>query len=132
MPVRVFQAFIHVEDRPSGATASTGGSAKIELLYGILGMSQETSTGMHYMLNYQCVPNPPELSPFWSSMFISGRGEVSTVPEVMFLLKDWTYVGQEGVIATKTLQSTCGGMCDQEVSIFTLRIDSSAEGIPTR
>jgi hypothetical protein len=132
VPIRVFQAFIHTEDRPSWAAAPEGGSAKIELLYGILGMSQETSTGMHYMLNYQCVPNPPELSPFWSSMFISGRGEVSTMPEHMFLLNDWTYVGQNGMVATKTLRSTCGGMCDQEVSIFTLREESSSGGIPIR
>ncbi|HSL05723.1 MAG TPA: hypothetical protein VK901_19545, partial [Nitrospiraceae bacterium] len=65
--------------------------------------------------------NPPELSPFWSSMYVSGRGEVSTIPEQMFLLKDWTYVGQNGVVATKTLRSTCGGMCDQEIATFTLR-----------
>jgi hypothetical protein len=56
-------------------------------------------------------------------MFVSGRGEVSTDPMVMFLLKDWTYVGQNGVLATKTLRSTCGGQCDQEMSVFTLRED---------
>ena len=116
--LRVFQAFIHVEESESGRAS---GSAKIELLYGILGVSQETSTGMHYMLQHRCVPNPPEFSPFWSSMYISGRGEVSTVPEEMFLLKNWTYVGRNGVVATKTLRSTCGGMCDQEVATFTLK-----------
>lgn len=121
IPLRVFQAFIHVDPPQGGANASQGGSAKIELLYGILGMSQETSTGMHYMLNYRCVPNPPELDPFWSTMYVSGRGEVSTDPMKMFLLKDWSYVGKDGVVATKTLTSTCGGMCDQEVATFTLR-----------
>lgn len=121
VPMRVFQAFIHVGPPQGGANASQGGSAKIELLYGILGMSQETSTGQHYMLNYQCVPNPPEPESFWSTKYVGGRGEVSTIPEQMFLLKDWTYVGRDGVLATKTLRSTCGGTCDQEVATFTLR-----------
>lgn len=122
LSLRVFQAFIQMEEPRSGPGTLSGGSAKIELLYGILGMSQETSTGMHAMVNYECVPNRPELSPFWSPMFISGRGEISTDPMVMFLLKDWTYVGQNGVVATKTLRSTCGGQCDQEVSVFTLKV----------
>jgi hypothetical protein len=121
VPIRVFQAFIHIEEPPGESSVSSGGSAKIELLYGILGMSQETSTGMHYMLNFKCVPNQPMLDPFWSPRYISGRGEVSTDPMKMFLLKDWTYVGRDGVVATKTLRSTCGGMCDQEVATFTLK-----------
>ena len=132
VPLRVFQAFIHVEEPQSGTVASRGGSAKIELLYGILGLSQETSTGMHYMLQHKCVPNPPEFSPFWSSMYISGHGEVSTVPEKMFLLKDWTYVGQNGVVATKTLKSTCGGMCDQEIATFTLREGDGSGASPQK
>ncbi len=131
VPLRVYQAFIQVEEQPSGPARSQGGGAKIELLYGILGMSQETSTGMHYMREYKCVPNPPELFPFWSTMFFSGRGETSTIPEQMFLLKDWTYVGREGVVATKTIRSTCGGMCDQEVATFTLREgEGSAQSSP--
>jgi hypothetical protein len=52
---------------------------------------------------------------------LSGRGEVSADPMKMFLVKDWTYVGQDGVVATKTLKSTCGGMCDYEESVFTLK-----------
>ncbi len=121
IPMRIFQAFVQVEEPAGESKASQGGSAKIELLYGILGISQETSTGMHYLLNYRCVPNPPELDPFWSTMYVSGRGEVSTDPMQMFLLKDWSYVGKDGVVATKTLRSTCGGMCDQEVATFTLK-----------
>ncbi|MGC4097621.1 MAG: hypothetical protein QM706_10930 [Nitrospira sp.] len=118
--LRIFQAFIR-HDEPESGKAGSELPPRIELLYGILGASQETSTGMHAMVNYKCVPNRPEPSPFWTSMFISGRGEVSTDPMVMFLLKDWTYVGQNGVVATKTLRSTCGGQCDQEVSVFTLK-----------
>jgi hypothetical protein len=132
VPMRVFQAFIHVDPPQGGLNLSQGGSAKIELLYGILGMSQETSTGMHYMLNYRCVPNPPDPESFWSTKYVSGRGEVSTIPEQMFLLKEWTYVGRDGVVATKTLRSTCGGMCDQEVATFTLKEGGGSGASPPR
>ena len=132
IPMRVFQAFIHVEEPSDEAKASQRGSANIELLYGILGMSQETSTGQHYMLNFKCALNQPELVPFWSTMYISGRGEVSTDPMKMFLLKDWTYVGRDGVVATKTLRSTCGDTCDQEVATFTLREGDGSEASPLK
>ncbi len=122
LPMRVFQAFIHVERPPSRSNVSHGGSAMIELLYGIVGGSQETTTGgIPAYINYQCVPNKPKPYSFWSSHYISGRAEVSGDPMEMFLVKNWTYVGQNGVVATKTLRSTCGGMCDQEVATFTLR-----------
>lgn len=121
VPMRVFQAFIHVVSPPSGSRASQGGSAKIELLYGLLGGSYEPTTGSPAYIDYNCVPNKPKPYSFWSTHYISGRGEVSPDPMVMFLLKDWTYVGQNGVVATKTLRSTCGGMCDQEVATFTLK-----------
>jgi hypothetical protein len=132
IPMRVFQAFIHVESPQSGSNASQGGSAKIELLYGIIGGSQETNTLMPYMLNHQCVLNKPLPYSFWSPMYISGRGEVSTDPMRMFLVKDWTYVGQNGVVAAKTLRSTCGGMCDQEVATFTLRKGDGSGASPPR
>jgi hypothetical protein len=45
----------------------------------------------------------------------------------MFLLKDWTYVGEDGVVATKTIRSACGGMCDQEVATFRLRWGEGAD-----
>jgi hypothetical protein len=72
---------------------------------------------------------PPEYNDFpitpkpysWSIQYILGRSELATMPEQMFLLQDWTYVGRDGVVATKTLRSTCRGMCDQEVSTFTLK-----------
>lgn len=48
VPFRVYQAFIHVEDQQNVNAASKGRSAKIELLYGILGLTQETETGMPY------------------------------------------------------------------------------------
>ena len=132
VPMRVFQAFIHVDESPSELSASKGGSAKIELLYGILGMSQETSTGMHYLRERKCELNEPLLNPFWSPRYVSGRGEVSTDPMKMFLLKDWTYVGRDGVVATKTLRSTCGGMCDEEVATFTLKAGDGSEASPQK
>ncbi len=132
VPIRVFQAFIHVDEPPSQSNAPQGGSAKIELLYGILGMSQETSTGWHYMRERKCDLNDPFPNPFWSSMYINGRSEVSTDPMKMFLVKDWTYVGQNGVIATKTLRSTCHGMCDEEVATFTLREGDGSGTSPTK
>ncbi|MCW5797395.1 MAG: hypothetical protein KIT40_02755 [Nitrospira sp.] len=117
--MRIFQAIVRQE--PEEGTTGSSLPPQVELVYGILGESQETSTGMHTMVNYKCVPNRPERSPFWTTMFVSGRGEVSTDPMVMFSLKDWTPVGDNGVVATKTLRSTCGGQCDQEVTVFTLR-----------
>lgn len=130
VPLRVFQAFIHVEEPASGSTVLRRGIAKIELLYGLLGASQETDTGMPYMLEYQCVPNKPQWHPFWYANYISGRGEAGTTPEQMFLLKNWTYVGQNGVVATKTLNSTCGGMCDREAVTFTLKEGENSPAPP--
>ena len=45
-------------------------------------------------------------------------------------LKGWTYVGKNGVVATKTLRSKCDGLCNQEVSIFTLKEDDAANTKP--
>ena len=92
-------------------------------------MSQETSTGWHYLRERKCELNEPLLNPFWSPRYVSGRGEVSTDPMKMFLLKDWTYVGRDGVVATKTLRSTCGGMCDEEVATFTLKAGDGSEDL---
>jgi hypothetical protein len=121
VPITVFQAFVNLAPSQAAGAVSKPARADIEVLYGITGFSQETSTGQHFSYNYQCRPNEPELAPFWSTHFVSGRSETSTDPMKMFLLKDWTYVGQNGVIATKTLRSTCAGQCDQEIVTFTLR-----------
>jgi hypothetical protein len=128
--LRVIQAFIHVGEPSSGSAGSGRSTAKIELLYGLLGASQETTTGMPGYENGECVPNKPKWYPFWYANYVSGRGEVATMPEQMFLLKDWTYVGQNGVMATITLRSTCGGMCTQEVATFTLREGESPPAPP--
>ena len=85
---------------------------------------------MPFYLEGNCVPITPQWHPFWSVNFIAGRGEVATMPEQMFLLKDWTYVGKNGVVATKTLKSTCGGMCDQEMATFTLKKGDGSGAAP--
>lgn len=54
-------------------------------------------------------------------MYLSGRAEAGASDEKMFTLKNWTYVGGNGVVATKTLWSTCGGGCTEEVATFTLK-----------
>lgn len=54
------------------------------------------------------------------------------MPEQMFLLQDWTFVGRDGVVATKTLRSTCRGMCDQEVSTFILKEEDVSDASPPR
>lgn len=131
VPFRVYQALIHVEEQPSGTAASTGKLAKIELLYDI-GMTQETGTGVEtYFEGKGRVPGQPQFSPFWTLMYLSGR-EAETTGENMFILKDWTYVGQNGVVATKTLRSTCGGTCDEEISTFTLKEGDGSEASPPK
>ncbi|HEU4501769.1 MAG TPA: hypothetical protein VFR82_08970, partial [Nitrospira sp.] len=113
VPIRVHQALIHVEDDAR--------TAKIEMVYALLGVSHETNTGWAYMLNFKCVLNPAEFHPYWTSMYVSGRAEAGASAEKMFTLKDWMYVGRDVVVATKTLRSTCGGECADEVATFTLK-----------
>ena len=119
VPMQVYQAFIHIDESASGPSAK--GSAKIEIVYALLDLSAETTTGWAYYLNFKCVPNPAEYHPYWSVMYVEGRGEAGATPEKMWTLKDWTYVGQNGVVATKTLRSTCNSLCVEEVATFTLK-----------
>jgi hypothetical protein len=72
------------------------------------------------MLEGKYVPGEPIPLSFWHAMYYAGRGN-----EDVNLLKGWTYVGQNGVVATKTLKSNCGELCDQEISTFTLKEESS-------
>jgi hypothetical protein len=123
---RVENARIVIGDQQGRNDIPKGGSAEIELLFGI-GKIEETT--IPTLCN---VPVPPMPNPFFTVMFIMGRTENtgSGDPLVLWRVKDWTYVGQNGVVATKTLKSTCKGLCDQEVSTFTLREDSGAEVPP--
>jgi hypothetical protein len=134
VPFRVLQALIHVEEQPSGTEASKGKPAKIELVYHI-GMTQEVDyTGQETFVEEKnsCVPGQPQYYPFWSPMYLFGREAETTGEDMFLLLKDWTYVGQNGVVATKTLRSTCGGQCDQEVSTFTLKEGGSADAASSK
>ncbi len=92
------------------------GKADIVLAYSLSMGSGETETATAYV-DYQCVPGEVHPFPFWWSSYLSGReaeGEVN-------FLKDWQYVGQGDIVARKVLTGSCGGMCDEERSVFTLR-----------
>lgn len=67
------------------ANGSQAGSAKIELLHGIIGMSQETSTGPHFMLNFKCTLNPPEPIYFGLPCMSLGAAKQATIPRKCFL-----------------------------------------------
>jgi hypothetical protein len=104
--------FIKLSER-TGAAGSPVASADIELHY-FVNLTNETER-LHTMVNYQCVPG--ELVPysFFYSMYAVSRGA-----EEINLLKDWTHVGRNGVVATKTLRGNCGDLCE-DVTVFTLK-----------
>jgi hypothetical protein len=96
--------------------AQVGGKADIVLAYSFtMGGGETVMTPA--MDNFECVPGKVMPYPFWWGSYLSGReaeGEVN-------FLKNWEYVGQDGIVAKKTLRGSCGGMCDEEQSVFTLR-----------
>ena len=104
--------FIRLSER-----AGTGGSqvvsADIELHY-LIHPTNETER-LYTMVNYQCVPGEVVPNPFFYSLYAVSRGA-----EEINLLKGWTYVGRNGVVATKTLRGNCGDLCE-DVTIFTLK-----------
>jgi hypothetical protein len=67
------------------------------------------------MVNYQCVPGEVVPNPFFYSLYAVSRGA-----EEINLLKGWTYVGRNGVVATKTLHGNCGALCE-DVTVFRLK-----------
>lgn len=105
--------FIKLSER-TGTAGSQVGSADIELHY-LINPTNETER-LYTMVQYQCVPGELVPNPFFYSLYAVSRGA-----EEINLLKSWTYVGRNGVVAIKRLTSNCGGLCDQEVSIFTLK-----------
>jgi hypothetical protein len=66
-------------------------------------------------VNYQCVPGKVLPDPFFYPMYAVARGA-----EEVNLLKGWTYVGRNGVVATKTLRGNCGDLCE-DMTVFTLK-----------
>ncbi|MEP6889368.1 MAG: hypothetical protein ABI955_01580 [Nitrospirota bacterium] len=104
--------FIRLSER-----AGTGGSqvvsADIELHY-LIHPTNETER-LYTMVNYQCVPGEVVPNPFFYSLYAVSRGA-----EEINLLKGWTYVGRNGVVATKTLHGNCGAFCE-DVTVFRLK-----------
>ena len=103
----------------TGAGGSQTGSADIELHY-LIHPTNETVRPWT-MVEFQCVPGEKLPYPFFYSMYAVSRG----FPEIN-LLKGWTYVGKDGVVAKKVLRGNCGDSCEDE-SIFTLK---EADGPP--
>lgn len=114
--------FIKLSER-TGTAGSQVGSADIELHY-LIHPTNETERPVTYV-DYQCVPGKPLPYPFFYSMYAVSRGA-----EEINLLKGWTYVGRNGVVATKTLHGNCGDFCE-DVTVFTLKEADGSEGAPT-
>lgn len=114
----VVDTYIDISDRYDRNGMPAGGHARIEMAYHV-GMGVGETENVPFVLNYRCVLLPERAMPypFWSSAYVSGRAVEGDVN----FLRDWTYVGRDGVVATKTLRGNCGGMCDEEVSVLTLR-----------
>ena len=104
--------FIRLSER-TGTGGSPVASADIELHY-LIHPTNETER-LYTMVNYQCVPGELVPDPFFYSMYAVSRGA-----EEINLLKGWTYVGRNGVVATKTLHGNCGDLCE-DVTVFTLK-----------
>ena len=121
----VVDAHIDVSTDYDASGKPVGGRASVEMAYGVGFASGETmNTPM--VVDFECVlSRAPEPYPFWSMSYLSSREP----DEINFLKKDgWTYVGETGVVATKTLRGNCGGLCE-EVTVFTLRkVDAAASG----
>ena len=104
--------FIRLSER-TGTGGSQVASADIELHY-LIHLTNEMER-LYTMVNYQCVPGELVPHPFFYSLYAVSRGA-----EEINLLKGWTYVGRNGVVATKTLHGNCGDLCE-DVTVFTLK-----------
>jgi hypothetical protein len=111
--IKVIEAYVSVEYHYDRNGNLEGAAVNIAIPYWV-GLTHETER-YPYVLQHKCVPGNPEPNGFWSTMFYAARDG-----EEVNLLRNWTFVGKGGVLATKTLKSTCHGLCD-EVSTFTLR-----------
>lgn len=103
---------ITLSERTDNAGHQTG-SANIELHY-LIHPTNETVRPWT-MVEFRCVPGEELPDPFFFSMYAVARGA-----EEINLLKGWTYVGRNGVVATKRLHGTCGDHCE-DVTVFTLK-----------
>jgi hypothetical protein len=113
--------FIRLSER-AGTGGSQVASADIELHY-LIHPTNETER-LYTMVNYRCVPGELVPYPFFYSLYAVSRGA-----EEINLLKDWTYVGRNGVVATKTLHGNCGDLCE-DVTVFTLKEMNEEASLP--
>ena len=111
---------IKLSERTDGAGHQTG-SADIELHY-LIHPTNETERPVSYP-NGECAPGKPLPYPFFYASYAVARGA-----DEVNLLKGWTYIGRNGVVATKVLRGNCGDYCEDE-SIFTLK---EADGPPPK
>lgn len=95
------------------ATGRQVGSADIELHY-LIHLTNETVRPWT-MVEFRCVPGKEFPYPFFYPMYAVSRGA-----EEINLLKGWTYIGRNGVVATKVLRGNCGDYCEDQ-TIFTLK-----------
>jgi hypothetical protein len=102
--------------------AGSHGSADIELHY-LIHSTNETIRHVDHV-DYQCLPGKVLPHPYFYPRYAVSRG----FPEVN-LLKGWTYVGRNDVVATKTLRGNCGDFCE-DVTVFTLKEAEGSEGAP--
>jgi len=121
-PFDVAGMSIKLSERTDSAGHQTG-SADIELHY-LIHPTNETERPVTYV-DYQCVPGKPLPHPFFYSMYAVARGA-----DEFNLLKGWTYVGRDGVVAKKVLQGNCGDYCEDQ-SIFTLK-EVDEQRLPSR
>ena len=104
--------FIRLAER-TGTGGSQVASADIELHY-LIHPTNETVRPWT-MVEFRCVPGEEFPYPFFYPIYAVSRGA-----EEINLLKGWTYVGRNGVVATKTLHGNCGDLCE-DVTVFTLK-----------
>ena len=126
----VVDAHIDVTEQRDANGAPIGGQVQIEMPYGVtFSFGGGETINQPLEVDFRCFVRPERAQPhaFWVPAFVSGRDEDG---QTNLLSKDgWTYVGRDGVVATKTLRSSCGGVCDEEVTKLTLR---EVEPAPSR
>jgi hypothetical protein len=115
-------------ERDLNGTA-TGGRAEAVIAYGRpFAIGGGETYNEPFVREFRCVllPERAEPFPFWAPRVQSGRAADG---QIMFIAKTgWTYLGQGDVVAKKTLRGNCGGECDEEVTVLTLKRVNPAGG----
>lgn len=108
----------------TGPTASHVDSADIELHY-LIHPTNETERPVSYHLEGNCAPGKPLPLPFFYAHYAVARGA-----DEVNLLKGWTYIGRNGVVAKKVLRGYCGDSCEDH-TVFTLK-EADEQTLPSR